>query len=317
MLDTAEETIIDYITCPKCKDYIQPPSHCCENGHFICHKCKKKVKICPVCKVENYPNKKNTIFDMILKEMYYPCGNQENGCPGYFKYEEIKEHQQVCEYQLLPCTFQSAGCPLKFKLNEKSEHEQQCHFGVSCRIFFKLKGTVQEVCHWRGFKNQLHEHILSNHQRIWHPQIIEINVAFAWMLPLDMNFEKVELIQLKDTEEMFYFYVRSESHGNQSVAIQHIGHHEKSKDYLFSVEFMHETKRVKYENCVIPLSSEAEDVYRSNNGFEIHYAFLKKHFLAERVIDCYVKIFKKNKGVLQGRKSIRYSSSILVDEQHK
>lgn len=314
MLDTAEETIIDYLTCPICRDYIQPPSCCCENGHFICSKDKQAITKCPICSTENYPNKINTIFDMILKEIYFPCINQESGCPGYYKYGEIQEHQKLCGFELAPCAYKSEGCTQMVKRNEKSYHEKICEYGIiSCRIHLEVKAAIRVNCDWRGFRTQLYQHVSEKHQMAWMPHL-ESNVTFAWILPIKFNFIKIEMIYLKDLDEMFYFYSKSDADSMQYIAVQYVGSQEKSMEYRYCVEFELESKRVQYEDMVLPYSVSADDVYSSSNCFHIHCDFLKKHFQAERVIDCYVKIFRKDQMCNQLKRHITYLGNVINED---
>lgn len=314
MLDTAEETIIDYLTCPICRDYIQPPSSCCENGHFICGKDKESITKCPVCSTENYPNKINTVFDNIVKEIYFPCINQEHGCPGYYKYVEIVEHQKMCGFELIPCSYKSEGCAKMVKRNEKWYHEKKCEYGIiSCRIHLEVKGSIHVNCDWQGYRTQLHKHVSEKHQMAWTPHL-ESNVTFAWIIPIEFNFQKIELIYLKDLDEMFYFYSKSEAKFMQYIAIQYVGSNEKCKEFRFSVEFELDSKRVQYEDMVLPYSLNPEDVYSSSSCFHIHYEFLKKHFQAERLIDCYVKIFKKDETANQQKRHITYLGNVINED---
>lgn len=313
MLDTAEETIIDFITCPFCKDYIQPPSLCCENGHFICRGCKTKVPNCPSCGTEKYPNKNNTVFDMILREIYYPCVYQETGCSAYFKYDKLREHQMNCKFRLETCAFQNDGCKALLKPNEKPGHESICEYGVSCKVYAKIKGIVYTQCKWRGSRKELPKHVTKSHEFSWCPHQIESNVALSWMLPLNFNFEKVELIHLKDVDEMFYFYSKSVENSQHFVAVQHIGNKNAWQEFMYSVEFIHENKKVGFEDLVIPYNVNEDDIYRANNCFSVHYDFLRKHFLAERVIDCYVTVFKKGQKT-EVKRYLTYLDNVIKEE---
>lgn len=315
MLDSAEETIIDYLTCPICRDYIKPPSSCCENGHFICSSDKKEFTRCPVCKTENYPNKTNTIFDMILKEIYFPCVNQEHGCPGYFKYVEIHEHQKICGFELIPCRFKSEGCNQVIKRNEKALHEKRCEYGIiSCRTRMEMKGKTLVNCDWRGFRSQLQEHVGDKHKQAWVPSL-ESNVTFAWMLPIDVDYQKIEVIHLRDVDEIFYFYTKGVSNESmQHIAVQYVGSNEKSKEFMYSVEFELDSKKVRYEDEALPYSLNPDDVYASSHCFNVHYEFLKKHFLAERVIDCYVKIYKKDQNQDVLRRRVTFLGNVINEE---
>lgn len=95
-LDPADEAIIDYVKCPGCRQFIQPPCVCCEQGHFMCTPCKARIEACPTCGATSFPNKVNAVFDRILQELYYPCVNAENGCHAFLKYSEISGHQSSC-----------------------------------------------------------------------------------------------------------------------------------------------------------------------------------------------------------------------------
>lgn len=306
MIDTAEETIIDFITCPHCKDYIQPPSVCCENGHFTCTKCKQQISRCPSCGTDKYPNKSNTVFDMILMEIYYPCYYQANGCSAYFKWNELKDHQLVCKFRLEACRFHASGCPIFVKAEERLIHEANCEYGLSCKVYAKIKGNVYTQCNWRGTKQDLPKHVITAHRFSWCPHEIESNVTLSWILPMNFDFEKVELIHLKDVDEMFYFYSKSIGNFQHFVAVQYIGQRDNEKEFLYSVEFIHEDKKVGFEDSVIPYNVSEEDIYRSTNCFSVHYEFLKKHFLAERVIDCYVKVFRKEQKTMEVRRYMTY-----------
>ncbi|KAK6618662.1 hypothetical protein RUM43_013053 [Polyplax serrata] len=314
MMDTAEETIIDFITCPYCNDYVQPPSLCCENGHFVCHGCKLKVRKCPSCGTENYPNKNNTIFDMILREIYYPCFYQEDGCSAYFKYDELKLHQLTCNFKMEPCMFNSDGCKQLCRPDDREAHESRCEYGVSCRVYTEIKGVVYTQCNWRGTRKDLPLHVTMSHQFAWCPYQIESNVALSWMLPMNFNFEKVELIHLKDIDEMFYFYSKSIGNSQHFIAVQHIGKWDDSKEFIYSVEFIHEDKKVGFEDLVIPYTVGGEDIYRSRNCFSIHYEFLKKHFLAESVIDCYVKVLKKGQKNEAVKRYLTYLDNVIKED---
>lgn len=314
MRDMAEETIIDYITCPECLDFIQPPSECCENGHFVCHSCRKKDYKCPICNTQNYPNKDNAVFNLLLKEIYFPCHFQENGCSAYFKCDELKKHHLECQFRFTPCAFRSSGCMALLHPDEKAFHEEICEFGITCRVYAKFRDNVYRKCDWRGDRNSLPNHVIETHKSAWTPHKLESNVALSWMLPIDFNFEKTELIHLRDIDEMFYFYSKSVEHSKHYVAVQYIGNSDRAKLFKYSVEFMYDSKMVKYEDVVLPYNLSVEEVYNSNNCFYVEYDFLKKHFQAERIIDCYVKVYRKDQSPTEIRRYMKYLDNTITEE---
>ncbi|EEB18001.1 conserved hypothetical protein [Pediculus humanus corporis] len=291
MLDTAEETIIDFITCPYCTDYIRPPSVCCESGHFVCRQCKTNISHCPTCGTDRYPNKSNSVFDMILREIYYPCLYQGNGCSAYFKHDQLQIHQNNCKFKMEPCVYQSEGCKVFTKgQDNKIKHETICDYGVRCKIYGEINNKIHVTCTWKGKRKDLLKHVSTSHQYEWSPHEIVSDVALSWILPLNINFEKIQLIHLKDFDEMFFFYSKTIENYQHFVGVQYVGHRESWKKFLYSVEFIYENKKVGFEDLVIPHTvKKTDDVYGANNCFSVHFEFLKKHFLAESVIDCHVR----------------------------
>lgn len=152
---------------------------------------------------------------------------------------------------------------------------------------------------------------------------------------------------------MFYFHVKCVAEGPQYVAVQHIGSDEVNSwkcaftvfkqsfetfgvlivpnsfmpifvcalflcfqvgsTFMYAVEFKYGSKLIVFKDNVI-LSSE-DDVFNHSACCNFHYKFLMYHFQAERVCDCYIRIFRKGQEDKKGKRILHFLGTVVSEER--
>lgn len=172
------ESILEILTCPVCDTKITPPIARCVNEHIFCNACKKRVRVCPVCRGD-ISQTRNRQLDEIAKLLTYPCTNQDMGCDEKLNYANKKTHEEHCQFVMIKCpavtnwhaayfTMSSQLC--NWKWTGGPEDELDRHMG-ECN---------NDVCSHRGILGDIEKHLLDSHglqfQRIPEEGNIIINV---------------------------------------------------------------------------------------------------------------------------------------------
>ena len=101
------------VECPVCLHLPRRgPIPACPNGHIICLACKKKITerareagteaICPTC---NGPlgNHTSLLAAKLLEGVAHEC--KFTGCDQEMTLEDLEQHENICQYQLVSCPF--------------------------------------------------------------------------------------------------------------------------------------------------------------------------------------------------------------------
>lgn len=83
--------------------------------------------------------------------------------------------------------------------------------------------------------------------------------------------------------------------------------------YMYAVEFKYGSKKIVFQDNVIP--SNVDDVYSDTHCCTFHSHFLYHHFQAERVCDCYIRIYKKGQENVNGKRILNFLGNIVSEEQ--
>jgi len=160
MSRAVDEVLLSDLECPVCMQYMVPPIKLCTNGHNICSKCRERVQCCPTCRAE-FSGIRNVALENIASRLTYPCVNRKNGCLSSFSFQNIAEHQDVCEYRKIKCPFHVYWrCPWIDHKSNLKKHGQAAHtesfFECSKIRFIKLEAFVILSCYGELFTyNQL------------------------------------------------------------------------------------------------------------------------------------------------------------------
>jgi len=91
----------------------------CRNGHLICSECWEKCLTCPVCRVKREDIRALTVEHMAAG-LLVDCNNKAEGCGLKLKYENLTQHQEVCEFTKAKCC-PIPGCECVVQINKKNE----------------------------------------------------------------------------------------------------------------------------------------------------------------------------------------------------
>lgn len=123
-MDALNNDLLKLLTCPSCSKYMKEgaiyvcvsgkaktvPNFCKTliSGHSICDLCWN-IESCPVCKLA-MSDIRNFSLEAISSLLYYPCTNENQGCPHAMKREELVEHQALCDYRSYKCMLNKYCC---------------------------------------------------------------------------------------------------------------------------------------------------------------------------------------------------------------
>lgn len=102
---TKSNSFLDELECPICNHHMVPPIFICPTGHSICHTCKSKVSLCPMCRIP-IQDTRNFTLENLATTLRYPCIYKNLGCPTTLPHEHMKLHE-------LHCVYSYGRCPLK------------------------------------------------------------------------------------------------------------------------------------------------------------------------------------------------------------
>nr|CAD7601990.1 unnamed protein product [Timema genevievae] len=124
------ENLLSVLTCPRCKEYLDPPIIICETGHNLCHRCRPDQQTCTVC-LRPLLDTRNFSLEGIAREVTYPC------------------------------RYRGQGCRESFPMVDIAVHHGRCHFRV-----YNCPGRILEKCRWQGRRAEMETHLRDVHTNI-------------------------------------------------------------------------------------------------------------------------------------------------------
>lgn len=98
--------LVSLLTCPVCTEVMaETPIMVCENEHFTCESCKRRMAHCPVCRGA-WLGKSRTaemLRSLVFHNVMFPCPNEKHGCGERRLHKQIPIHLAWCDYQQVAC----------------------------------------------------------------------------------------------------------------------------------------------------------------------------------------------------------------------
>lgn len=152
-----------------CFKRLESPVHCCSNGHAICNICKPGVgSYCPTCR-NTFTGYQNTLLNNLLEIFPFNCKFADEGCDERSKPEELKKHEEICDYRTIKCLLQKNGqlCSDEISLPKYTNHIETFHDSYVHRVFTlgtefttvlpKKSQLEKDNCHYRVLKDGIHK----------------------------------------------------------------------------------------------------------------------------------------------------------------
>lgn len=115
--------------CPVCLERLESPVVCCVNGHPLCPKCQKKIRVCPLC-ANNFSTHQHTFINQLVTTFPFRCKYALEGCTEILVPDNLKVHEKVCEYRYVDCPFFIVAltkCTHLVSQRSYTEHLEQYH----------------------------------------------------------------------------------------------------------------------------------------------------------------------------------------------
>jgi len=127
-LTKEQESLVE---CPVClslprEDRAVP---CCPKGHFVCSPCldnlirEGRPGNCPTCRVPMGQGR-SLLALTVVKNAQHECGHQ--GCNVKLNFDQIKEHEEKCEWRLILCPGKGTNCKARVPFCTVLNHVQTC-----------------------------------------------------------------------------------------------------------------------------------------------------------------------------------------------
>jgi hypothetical protein len=121
------DLIREVVECCLCHGLLWQPVACKECETPFCSKCiqefhaTKSESVCPHC-CSPYIGRNPLAITRILTTLNVICRYKSNGCAEISPYNELENHEEICNYQLLSCI----GCEQGIIKKDFDEHKNQC-----------------------------------------------------------------------------------------------------------------------------------------------------------------------------------------------
>ena len=131
----------DFYKCNICFKIMVNPKDCEECGHSYCNECISMLN-CPFgCKKKSIKNTSIGIINL-LKNLKFKCDNK--GCTSIIPYEQVKQHDSICEYKKVFCT--NKKCKKKIIKKDLENHiKNECKYTLIKCQFCKSEYVRKEL----------------------------------------------------------------------------------------------------------------------------------------------------------------------------
>jgi len=117
------DTLLEKLECPVCLTIPRfGPTPICPNGHIVCSKCIKDLRICPMCRV-NMGHAKSLLAKAVIENIDHKCDFA--GCAEQLSHEKLNAHAKVCSHRPVLCPY--VTCHVKVGLSKLVYHMQVNH----------------------------------------------------------------------------------------------------------------------------------------------------------------------------------------------
>ncbi|KAJ8871134.1 hypothetical protein PR048_027438 [Dryococelus australis] len=138
-----QDNLLSVLTCPRCREYLEPPITLCEKGHNVCRRCRPRMRHCPICS-KKLLDTRNVSLEAIARDTLFPCRYAAEGCRETRQLGDIAAHHAVCALRVYSCPW------------------------------------VAERCTWRGAKTSMADHLRAAHASSFVEPLVETDVAASW-----------------------------------------------------------------------------------------------------------------------------------------
>ena len=129
----AMEELRGMVECPVC---LLLPKHggplpVCSNGHFVCHKCRDRIRQevdgvgeakCPSCMVV-LGNATSLLASRVIERVKHEC--EHDGCEEKIRFADLEKHKLVCLFRKVLCPA-GGTCEIELAFNRVEEHIKVC-----------------------------------------------------------------------------------------------------------------------------------------------------------------------------------------------
>lgn len=237
MDENLNNSILKYLECPVCMEYMIPPITLCESGHNICNRCRSKMKKCPTCR-QSLLLVRNLTLENLAKQVQYPCRNRQAGCEETFPLDQITYHQSVCVHSCYDCALAKAP-------------------GI--------------LCLWQGPKSEMKRHIDMNHKDRVTEAITTLAVYIRQFKP---TYRYCKVIYALG--EIFYqqFDVSGQ---NFYFVVQYVGPEEEASKFKYEIKLksLCGAEKIQVTQVTQSIKVNIHDIRQSGKCIKLHYDVVK------------------------------------------
>jgi len=106
VLSSDKKSLEKLLECPICFEICIPPVYSCTSGHHICENCYNNEdlkKICGICSGVFNGTRNFFLENYFEQQCSWSCIYSKDGCQQVLLGQNLKTHQQVCQFRPLKC----------------------------------------------------------------------------------------------------------------------------------------------------------------------------------------------------------------------
>ncbi|XP_017043115.1 probable E3 ubiquitin-protein ligase sinah [Drosophila ficusphila] len=158
-----DDFLVSLLECPVCFGYMMPPIMQCALGHLLCSSCRRKVTLCPVCRV-SLTNIRSLAMEKVASKLVFPCMHSAFGCRARLSYADKQIHEEDCDWRPYFCPYPDDKCIWQGPLKDVYQHLISSHENVitmegndiiflatNVNLEGALDWTMVQSCHGRHF----------------------------------------------------------------------------------------------------------------------------------------------------------------------